>query len=485
VRRLHHVVSEPFDGLGRPAWMVTIRMGALNEDHEDAARGVATHDRLTGLASRELLLNRIADTVRRRSDQAADRAALVAVDLDRFRAVNDRYGTAVGDLVLRAVANRLTAVIDPGDFVSRTDGDEFAVLLAPRPTAEHLDVADRIAAFLGQPIEIDGVEHLSSPMIGVAEVIDGDDEHRLVAAAKEAASRALPSTPRLARRQLEQVDLDHPLRASLPCAVAEGQMFMHYQPIFSLPDRALVGLEALVRWEHPDDGLIAPDEFIAIADESGAIVPLGEWIVAEVCDQLAEWRSTADGYIVPPVSINVTRRQLADRDFRNHLLYEVATRGLETSAIRLEITERALVDHDAQVRAVVRQLADDGFAIDLDEFGTGLSSVTRLLDHPISGVKVARSVVAGLLDDERSQKLVLAAIEVGRALDLPVTAIGAEAREECSVLERWGCDRIQGFAVARPLGPIEASRFFHRNPDSMPERDQRGLILRSGNPVNP
>jgi EAL domain-containing protein (putative c-di-GMP-specific phosphodiesterase class I) len=262
-------------------------------------------------------------------------------------------------------------------------------------------------------------------------------------------------------------------------------MVLQYQPIFSLPERSLVGLEALVRWDHPDDGLIAPEDFIGVADESGAIVPLGEWVVAEVCEQVAEWRSTAAGYVVPPVSINVTRRQLGDGGFRRHALFEVTTRGLQTSSIRLEIAERALVDHDARVRAVLRQLADDGFGIDVDEFGDGVSSVTRLLDHPISGVKLARSVVARLADDERSRKLVVAAIEVGRALELPVTAIGAETTDQCSSLERWGCDRIQGFAFARPLGPLEASRFFHRDPDSMPVRDLRAPILRSGSRSDP
>lgn len=478
-RRLHHLVSEPFAGLGRPAWLVTMHPGTLQQDQADTPRGPATHDRLTGLANRELLLNRLAEALRRPPADDAGRTAAVAIDLDRFNRINERYGLAVGDLVLRAVANRLTAAVGPGDHVSRTGGDEFAVMLAPRATAEHLEVADRIASLLGQPIEIDGSAIFCSPFIGVAEAVAGDDEHDLLGAAEQAAGRAVPLTPRLARRQLERPDSEHSLSARLPTAVAEGQMFLHYQPIFSLPDRDLVGLEALVRWEHPDDGLIAPEEFISIADESGAIVSLGEWVVTQVCDQLAEWRSTAADCLVPPVSINVTSRQLAGRDFRNHVRYEVANHDLSPSAIRFEIAESVLVDHDAQVRAAVRQLADDGFGIDLDEFGTGLSSVTRLLEHPVSGLKVSRSVVGRLMDDEASRKIVAAAIEIGRALEIPVTCIGAETNEHCAVLERWGCDRIQGFALARPLTPLAASRFFHRDPSSLPPQ-RIGPLLRSG-----
>jgi diguanylate cyclase (GGDEF)-like protein len=480
VRRLHHVVCRPLVGWGRAAWLVTIAAGAIDAEPIDVGPNDDTHDRLTGLAGRELLLNRLADAVRRRGSNDAVHVAVIAIDLDRFCRVNERHGTATGDRILRAIANRLTVAVLPGDYVSRTGGDEFAVLLAPRRTAEHLDVADRIASVLSQPIEIDGVEHLSSPVIGVAEAIDGDDEHALLAAAEEAASVAIPATPRLARRHLEALDPRGVLRSSLPTAAAEGQMFLQYQPIFALGDRSLVGLEALVRWEHPDDGLIAPDEFIRIADESGAIIPLGEWVFAEVCAQLAEWRSTARGCVVPPVSINVTGRQLADRAFRSHALDELAARSLSPSAIRLEITEQALMDHDPHVAEVLRQLAADGFAIDLDDFGTGVSSLTRLLEHPVSGLKVPRSVVGRLMHDETSRKIILAAIEIGRAVELPVTAIGVEQADQCALLDRWGCDRAQGYVMARPLNPIEASRFFHRDPRSLPVREPRGPILRSG-----
>ena len=484
VRLLYQVTSHPMPGLDRPAWIVTLEPQVLRADRSQMHLASSAHDRLTGLANRELFLNRLSEAVHHHSPGDDEHIAVVALDLDRFDRINERRGRETGDHLLRAVANRLTAAIRPGDYVSRVGGDEFAVLLRPQRTTEHLVVADRIASILGQPIEVDGVGHLCSPVIGVAEPIEGDDEHSLLGAAEEAVGAAIPGIPRLARRRPDTTGAARSLGSGLSSAAAEGQMFLQYQPIFSLADRSLVGLEALVRWEHPDDGLITPDEFIQVADETGAIVPLGSWVIGEACDQIAQWRATLGDYVIPPVSINLTCRQLAHRDVRHHLLHQAASRNVSSSSIRLEISEQAVLHHDPHTVELVDDLADDGYPIDIDEFGTGVSSLTMLVDHNISGLKISRSLVTRMIEDSSCARTVLAAIEIGRALDIPVTAIGVETPAQQDLLARWGCDRAQGYLLARPLHPVHAARFFHRDPASLPTSEPRRPILRSSTPTD-
>jgi diguanylate cyclase (GGDEF)-like protein len=486
-RRTVVVENQPLRGLDGRCTMVTLRPKG---DRGDSAPGEVaepgSHDPLTGLPTRELLLNRVFDALRRYDPDTSVRSAVVALDLERFESINSWYGVTTGDHVLRTIANRLTASVRPGDYVSRTGGDEFAVLLAPGTTARHLEVADRLATTLGQPIEIDG-DHLLCPLVlGVAELVDDDDELTALAAAQEAAQHAVPGTPRLARRQLESIDSarSRALRASIPRAVSQGEMFLNYQPIFSLGDNVLVGMEALVRWEHPDDGLIAPDEFISIADESGAIVGLGEWVISEVCEQIVSWRA-AEGYEVPPVHINVTSRQLAHPNFRHHALYELATRQIDTDRLRFEVTEDSLDERNPHLVALLRQLADDGFGIELDSFGDGQSSLTQLQQSPVATIKLTRHAVKRMMDDESSAKTVLAGIEVGRALGIKVTATGVETQDQRAVLERWNCDAAQGYLLARPLNPIEAARFFPRDPDSLVQRAPGQPLLRSGSGFDP
>jgi len=476
------VESHVLDGLDRASVVVTLTPvdQPAGRTGPSAYRS-GTHGPLTLLPNRELLLNRLSEMVRRRG-AGRDGGAVIALDLERFGRINERFGTAVGDSVLRAVANRLTVAVEPGDYVGRIGGDEFAVLLTARCTAAHLEAADRVVAALSQPIEIDGVHHLCAPVLGVAELVAGDDEITALAVAEEAARRSVPGTPRLAHRQVEPIEAARAraLQASLPVAVSEGQMFLNYQPIFSLASHDLVGLEALVRWEHPDDGLIAPDEFIRIADEAGSIVPLGQWIIVEVCEQIAQWHHASDGYVIPPVSINLTCRQLCHPEFRQHLHTELASRGLEPRALRFEVTEEALDARGPQISLVLRQLASDGFSIDLDEFGTGVSSVTQLQHHPISAIKLSRSFVARMMDDDASARIVLAGIDIGRALGLVVTAIGVETSDQKAVLSRWQCDQAQGFLLARPVNAVQAAHFFLRDPASLPPRTMGQPILRSG-----
>jgi len=444
------------------------------------------HDLLTGLPGRELFLNRLFESRRGSSATRSRDVAVAVVDIDRFENVNECFGRLVGDRVLQIVANRLTSVVRPGDYVARLGDDDFAILLQlgdnDDKRNEHEAVAKRVLEALGRPCEIDGQLVHCSPSIGIAMPRAGEDDIDTLAAAQNALI-----TGRTRGTSFGTVDDQTSIAASddynrisrnLPMAVEEGQLFLHYQPVFDLNDSTIVGLEALVRWEHPDDGLIAPNEFIRIADESGEIISLGEWILTEVVDQIVEWRMRRPDASIPQVSINLTARQLLHPEFRQHAIAELGRRGVKPTAIRFEITEKALVERTTRMADVLQQLSDDGFAIDLDDFGTGLSSLTHLQEFPISSIKIDRSYINRLMDDEKSQVMVQAIISVAKTFDLTVVAEGIETADQKSCLYRWGCDQAQGYLLARPLTPIEASRFFLREEQTGPINRSQGLLRR-------
>lgn len=443
------------------------------------------HDSLTGLPGRELFLNRLFESRRGSSANRSRDVAVAVLDLDRFREVNDTYGHLVGDRVLQIVANRLTSVVRPCDFVARLGDDDFALLLHlgdDDDATAYEQVAARVIEALTRPCEVDGKTVHCAPSIGIALPIVGEDDGATLAAAQHAliTGRTRDTDDTTPGRSTPDSAEDDWFRISrnLPVAVEEGQLFLHYQPVFDLTDAELCGLEALVRWEHPDDGLIAPNEFIRIADESGAIISLGEWVLAEVADQIAEWRTRRPDARIPQVSINVTARQLLHPRFRDHALDELARRGVAPTAIRFEITEKALVERTSRMSEVLQQLSEDGFAIDLDDFGTGLSSLTHLQEFPISSIKIDRSYISRLVEDEKSQVMVQAIISVAKTFDLTVVAEGIETADQKACLYRWGCDQAQGYLLARPLTPVEASRFFVRDAGTGPIDRAHGLLKR-------
>jgi diguanylate cyclase (GGDEF)-like protein len=439
--------------------------------------GAGLHDELTGLPGREAFLNRVHEAMKGELDPER-RIAVVRIDLDQFRRINDFYGPSIADRVLQGVANRLATAVRPQDYVGRLSGDDFVVLLPEETLGEQLRVAQRVLDGLKQPFDLEGHAMLCHPTVALARHQGDESEEELLTAAEVAlvgdrvdgtgsGGVAVGEGNDAGSRHLATVN------RSLTRALAEDQLYLLYQPVFNLRDGEIVALEALVRWEHPDDGLISPGEFIRMADQSGVIISLGEWVLSEVVDQILEWRERRPDAVVPPISINVTGRQLVYPGFRRHALTTLARRGLDPSAIRFEITETALMERRARVDEVLTELGGDGFELDLDDFGTGLSSLTHLREFPISAIKLDGSFVRRSVEDGRSRQLIEAAVQAAHAFEVAVVAEGVETEEQKSLMTRWGCDLAQGYLLARPLNAAEAARFF------VSKGPQRGPLLRS------
>ena len=485
------IASTPFPALGPDAWLVTIADSAerrsARADAADGERfGSSTHDPLTGLPGRELLLNHLFEQARRSPALDEERVAVVVIDLERFVRVNDEHGLEAGDRVLQTVAARLTSVVRPGDYVSRSGDDEFAVVLAAQPLSAHLNITDRIVEVLSQPVAVEGTEIFCTPVLGIAEHVDTDDEHDVLARAEQAMVASAPGATHLAQRPTGQPGRRSPsIGTHAPGAIDAAQVYLHFQPIFTLATNELIALEALARWEHPDDGLVVPDDLTRIVAEDGTETSLGEWVLADVCEQIATWRADHPDELVPTVHINVSARQAGSTGLRRTTRDELARWGLAASDLRFEITEDVLVDRDPRVESLLRDLAADGIELVLDRFGTGISSMTHLRRAPLVGLKIDRSFVTRMMTDEPSAQFVMAAIETARAFHLPVTAVGIETAEQKAVLERWGCDLGQGFLLARPMSAVEVTRLFERDPTTVRARPRGPLLRSSGVFVSP
>jgi predicted signal transduction protein with EAL and GGDEF domain len=378
--------------------------------------------------------------------------------------------------VLRVVASRILSAVRPGDSAARVGGDEFGVLITDlRDPDEAQVVAERIHDSLSRPYEIDDIEVFCTISVGIAYHVPECREPSTMLRYADTAmylgkvegqGRVAVFDQQMRDKRVHWLHVQSALRT----AVEEHQLVLLYQPIFDLTTDQPVGFEALVRWEHPDDGLITPDEFLDVAEESGLIVPLGEWVVAEVCRQIVEWRTDNPDYDVPPVAINVSGRQLTHPDFVRSIDQALADNGLNGRALQIDISEAALLENPRRAALVLDEITSREIRVDLDDFGTGLSSLGHLQQFPISSLKIDRSFVGRLPDDTESDELVTAIIALGAALGLWVVAKGVETPEQRARLYRLGCHLAQGYLFARPLLPLETARFFLRSVGGAPRR---------------
>jgi len=435
---------------------------------EERIRHQALHDPLTGLANRALLVERLRHWTQGRRRNAL--AAVVFIDLDGFKFINDTLGHDAGDELLRAVGPRLRAAVRSGDTVARFGGDEFVVLCEDVDSEPHaVELARRLGEAFAAPFTLRGARYSLSPSMGVAVASpDAADPEALVRNADEAMYRA----KRLGRARLEVFDaeMDRRLRERLALEVElrqaeEGEAFaLHYQPVVELESGRLTGFEALLRWPRGGEGPVSPEQFIPLAEETGLIRPLGQWVLERACHQAASWRRRFPGHPHLSVSVNLSPQQVAEPTLAETVAATLAEAGLAASALRLEITETVLLDDADVVRAQLEALHRLGVRLVLDDFGTGYSSLSHIKRHPIDTIKIDRSFVDGIEQDRESQAITGAIVQMAERLDMQVIAEGVSAPEQAEALCALGCRLAQGFLYDAALEPAAAERALAATP---------------------
>jgi diguanylate cyclase (GGDEF)-like protein len=446
--------------------VANIMFSALRRaESEEEFRRAALHDETTGLPNRRLLLERLEQALGRARREGCA-AALALVDLDHFKVINDGLGRSRGDDVIRAVAARLEGVARPCDTVARLGGDEFAIAWEGVVNDEHaLGLAERVIEALHEPLDLDMGRHPVRATVGVV-VSDADSDalaQEMIRDAQTAVHRGKERgggrlelfEPELRQRAVERLHTESDLHR----AIEGDELTLHYQPFFSMADGNMVGIEALVRWQHPTRGLVSPDKFIPLAEQTGLIVDLGAWVLCTATEALADLRARIPAAEELLVSVNVSARQLrassdqpALADIVEHAL---AAAGLPPEALALEVTESTLMDLEDV--SVLNDLKAQGVQTMLDDFGTGHSSLARLADVPLDVVKIDRGFVSGLCGSGRGEPIIAAIVGLAAALDLQVIAEGVETEDEHRRVVALGCQAAQGFLLARPM-PVEQLR---------------------------
>jgi diguanylate cyclase (GGDEF)-like protein len=423
----------------------------LNEEQATLAHR-ALHDQLTGLPNRSLLIDRLgqaAGALLRRQNAAM----LLYLDLDNFKAINDRFGHAAGDCLLVEVACRLQELVRSGDTVARLGGDEFVVLAQDLddPHASARSLAERIHLAMREPVVVDDRHLYTSVSIGIAPVEPGVDPEVCMAQADAAMYQAKRGGPAryecfnlvIGEDNRRQSQLAHELRAAHDL----DQLSVHYQPLFKLGGD-VVGMEALLRWSHPELGSVPPVEFIPLLERSREIIPIGRWVLDEATRQCRRWQE--EGQPGLTMSVNVSARQLQDPAFCDHVHDALQASRLEAESLVLEITESVLVMDIRRIGAIMQRIRDLGVHMALDDFGTGYSSLLYLKDLPIDRLKVDRSFVSGLGSSDQDTTIISTVVQLAHDLGLRVVAEGVETEAELQAVGAMGCDEAQGFLLGRP-----------------------------------
>jgi diguanylate cyclase (GGDEF)-like protein/PAS domain S-box-containing protein len=420
---------------------------------EGELRRHALHDPLTGLANRQLFGDHL-ELALEQLKRVSGTVALLYFDLDRFKDVNDSFGHEVGDQVLREVGERLRRSVRTPDTAARLGGDEFVVLCPGLgEDVDATEIAERLGSVLNQPYDVEGRAIAVGASIGITtthtgDPVDADELLRQADLAMYAAKQAgrhrwSVYDPELGERARKRHDVETYLRRALE----EHWLKLHYQPVIDLRSERIVGFEALLRIEHPQRGLVAPDAFIDVAEESDLIIPIGEWVLHETCRQLAEWRHYGDF----EAAVNISGRQVATNTVTDAVLAATTATGVVPANLTLEMTERVLIDAGDPTLADLELLTSHGVRLAIDDFGTGYSSLTYLNRFPVDTVKIDRSFIAGLGVRERDTAIVEAITGLARTLDLTAVAEGVETEEQLETLRELGCDRGQGYHLGRPM----------------------------------
>ncbi len=433
---------------------------------DKALRHRVLHDGLTGLPNRLSFIDALNDSLKRALASGSP-VGILFLDLDHFKLINDSLGHHAGDALLRAVAPRLRDHLRPGDVVARFGGDEFGILIDRLADEnEAIAIADRVSSAFTQPFSLDGVDHFVSASIGVAvarpvdsasanaELLIRDADAAMYRAKEKGRSRCVLFDAEMRASAKRRLEIERELRHALD----QDQLALHYQPVVGLRTGEISGLEALVRWRHPERGLLDPGEFVSIAEDSGLIEPIGRWVQERACRQALEWHEQRPDARPFDVAVNLSARQVAHRDLPATIAEVVARTGLDPCHLRLEITESVLVEESATAIASLEALNEIGVRLVLDDFGTGYSSLAYLNRFPFHALKIDRSFVDGLGIEQERTAIVEAIIGMARALSLEVIAEGVENEVQLAELRRLGCDYAQGHLFHAAMPASEVSR---------------------------
>jgi diguanylate cyclase (GGDEF)-like protein/PAS domain S-box-containing protein len=450
---------------GEPLQMIgTVHDITERKALEERLEHQAFHDLLTDLPNRRLFVDRLGQALRRTRRRGKRRVAVLFMDIDDFKAINDSLGHEMGNLLLVVVAERLRRCLRPEDTLARFGGDEFVVLIEDVESPEDaVRVAERIVEGLREPFLAEGRELFLRASIGVAlgNARQKSTEDLLRNAdtamyeAKEQGSDYRMFDPAMYERAVERLELENELRR----AIEADEFVVHYQPIMSLKTGEMWGVEALVRWNHPERGLLDPREFIAVADQSGIVVPMGEGVLEDACRQAKEWQEEHPR--IPPLvmSVNISARQLQRPDIAQVVERVLKKTGLESRYLRLDITETLYIKALEGNTQALDELRSLGVSISIDDFGTGYSSLAYLKRLPASALKIDKSFVKGLGEDLEDTAIVGMVRELAHTLGMEVIAEGVESEAQATLLKEMGCDMAQGFHFWSPLPPEAATRF--------------------------
>ncbi len=451
------VAENRFEDPSVEGLVLNMRDVSERKTFEDELRHQALHDALTGLANRTLFENRLRQSLAVNL-RARRSLAVLFVDLDDFKTINDSLGHRVGDVILKGVATRVESLVRASDTAARLGGDEFAVLLEPLEGSDEAHrIAGRILDALSDPLVVDEHELRLTASVGIAfsdGSVEADELLRnadmAMYAAKESGKDAVHTfAETMHQRALKRLEL----RAELQRALANREFELDYQPIVSLQTRRTVGVEALVRWQHPTRGRLAPDQFVALAEETGLIVSMGRWILEEACTQARQWELALNSEQPLCVSVNVSIRQLHEHDFPQVVAGVLARTALEHSSLVLEITESLFADdQEATIRQLLA-LKQLGLRIAIDDFGTGYSALSQLQQLPIDILKIDKSFIERLRGDSQKAELVQGIINLGNSLHLDVIAEGIEQLQQADQLRAMRARLGQGFLFSRPTPP--------------------------------
>ncbi|MBL4584943.1 MAG: EAL domain-containing protein [Pseudomonadales bacterium] len=445
-----------FEGVFGVARDVTARIKA-----EETISYQAYHDLLTNLPNRGLFEDRtdMAIAQAKRNDQMF---ALMFLDLDRFKLINDTLGHPLGDLMLKAIAQRLQACVREGDTLARFGGDEFTLLLPLiRGEADAVLIAEKIKTALKTPFQIEGHELFTSVSIGIALYPrDGHNLRELITHA-DTAMYAIKQRGKNGH-QLYQSEFDNPcpdrivIENDLRRALDREEFTLHYQPQVDVMTGKMSGLEALVRWDHPEQGQLLPVEFIDIAEQSGMVVPLGKWVIEKAIQDWTSWE--ARGLRIDRIAVNISPLQIAQPSFADDVIEVLASYAMPATFLEIEITEGMLMDDTSDAIAKLRQLSEHGINIAIDDFGTGYSSLSYLKKFPLRTLKIDRAFIEDIESKDVDAYLVNAIVSIAKGLELELVAEGVETWAQLEYLKARGCDKVQGFLFSKAVTANEVER---------------------------